>query len=346
MNKRLGNQSVIFSDPPYILAGKTIVGKTEGQGPLGRQFDTVLEDDLWEQKTWEQAERKMYEQSVRSSIQASALQPEQVQLLLGGDLLNQIISANFAARALGIPFLGLYGACSNMSEALLIGSMLLDGGFVENAVCATCSHFSTAERQYRTPLELGTQRTPSAQRTVTGAGATTLCVRREDAEKAGMLPCLRITGGTIGKVVDMGVTDANNMGAAMAPAAVDTIAMHLSDTRQDPERFDLFITGDLGTLGLELTKELLMEKGFDLAGRIIDCGCEIYDRDKQDVDAGGSGCGCSAIVLNAHILPNMRKGAYQKVLFVATGALLSTASALQGESIPGIAHAVVIEREV
>lgn len=339
--KRMGQQSVVFSSHPYIVAGASIVGKLEGEGPLGQCYDTVLDDDLWGEKTWEMAERKMYEQAITEVIRKAALPLESVQLLLGGDLLNQIISANFAARNLGIPFLGLYGACSNMAESLLVGGMLVDGGYVENAVCGTCSHFSTAERQYRTPLELGTQRTPTAQRTVTGAAASLLCSTRSQAQGAAVY----IAGGTIGKVVDMGITDVNNMGAAMAPAAADTIAMHLAEMAYDVEHYDLYVTGDLGSLGLSLCTELLQEKGYDMAGRIIDCGCEVYNARKQDVDAGGSGCGCSAVVFNAHILPQMQKGAYGRVLFVATGALLSPASSMQGESIPGIAHAVALERE-
>ena len=255
-------------------------------------------------------------------------------VFLGGDLLNQIVSSGYTARQLGIPFLGLYGACSTMAESLLLGAMLIDGGFADTALCATCSHFSTAERQYRFPLELGNQRTPTAQWTVTGAGATLL--GRESS-----LP-LCIESVTIGSVWDLKQTDANNMGAAMAPAAMQTLKSHLNDLHRIPEDYDLIVTGDLGRVGYDLMKLLCRKEGIELDQRYIDCGCEIFDV-SQDVHSGGSGCGCSAVSLNGWLLGRMLKGEIRKMLFLATGALMSPTMSQQGESIPGVAHAVSLE---
>ena len=335
---RCGGQTLVFENPPRVASRYTIVGDMEGEGTYGDCYDKVLDDDLFGRDTWEQAECRMFEESVKSALQKESLEPKWVDCLLGGDLLNQLITANFAARQLSIPFLGLYGACSTMAESLLVGASLISGGFASLVACAVTSHFCTAERQYRFPLEMGTQRTPTAQRTVTGAGCTILA-----CDGAKVAKPVRITHGTIGRVVDMGVTDVNNMGAAMAPAAADTIAAHLMDTNRKVEDYDLIVTGDLGTLGEKLCRELCLRKGVDLKDRYLDCGSTIFN-DQQDVKTGGSGCGCSAVVLNGHLLEQMLQCKYARILFVATGALLSVDSSQQGESIPGVAHGVVFER--
>ena len=339
--KRLCRQTVVFEAPPRIAAGATIVGDMEGAGPLGGYFDLILEDDTWGEDTWEKAERKMFEQTVRRALERCAMQPAEIDLLLGGDLLNQIITANFAARELAIPFLGLYGACSTMAESLLLGSMLIDGGYAGHVACAATSHFSTAERQYRFPLEMGGQTTPTAQRTVTGAGSSLLV----EAGYAGgaQFRHIFVTGGTIGRVVDLGITDANNMGAAMAPAAADTLAAHLREQNRTVSDYDMIVTGDLGSFGSEMFNELCRDKGIDLSDRHRDCGNMIFDP-AQKVDCGGSGCGCSAVTLNAFLLRRMEEGDFTRMLFMATGALMSPTAGMQGDSIPGIAHAVVIER--
>ena len=276
----------------------------------------------------------MLERAADLALSKAKVYADGVDVFLGGDLLNQIVSSGYTARQLGIPFLGLYGACSTMAESLLLGAMLIDGGFADTALCATCSHFSTAERQYRFPLELGNQRTPTAQWTVTGAGATLL-------GRESLLP-LCIESVTIGSVWDLKQTDANNMGAAMAPAAMQTLKSHLDDLHRIPEDYDLIVTGDLGRVGYDLMKLLCRKEGIELDQRYIDCGCEIFDV-SQDVHSGGSGCGCSAVSLNGWLLGRMLKGEIRKMLFLATGALMSPTMSQQGESIPGVAHAVSLE---
>ena len=301
---------------------------------MGHTFDETFTDDTLGQKSWERAEAKMLERAADLALSKAKVYADGVDVFLGGDLLNQIVSSGYTARQLGIPFLGLYGACSTMAESLLLGAMLIDGGFADTALCATCSHFSTAERQYRFPLELGNQRTPTAQWTVTGAGATLL--GRESP-----LP-LCIESVTIGSVWDLKQTDANNMGAAMAPAAMQTLKSHLDDLQRIPEDYDLIVTGDLGRVGYDLMKLLCRKEGIELDQRYIDCGCEIFDV-SQDVHSGGSGCGCSAVSLNGWLLGRMLKGEIRKMLFLATGALMSPTMSQQGESIPGVAHAVSLE---
>lgn len=340
--KRMGRQTLIFSNPGAVISSGAIVGPMEGRGPLRECFDKVLMDDTWGEDSWEKAERKMFEQAVRTAMDKVELKQGDVDCLLGGDLLNQIISANFAARELKLPFLGLYGACSTMAESLLIGGMLLDGGYANCVACIATSHFSTAERQYRNPLEMGGQTTPTAQRTVTGAG----CSIAANANFSGsrIYRNVFITAGTIGKVIDLGITDANNMGAAMAPAAADTFAAHLSDTGRGVMDYDLVVTGDLGRFGSEMFIDLCRDSGIDLIGRHMDCGNVIFSKD-QKVDCGGSGCGCSAVVLNARLLERIEKGELRRIFFMATGALMSPTSSMQSESIPGIAHGVVLERK-
>lgn len=332
--KKRGAHSYVLPSRPRIRSYASIAGQKEASGPLGHTFDETFTDDTLGQKSWERAEAKMLERAADLALSKAKVYADGVDVFLGGDLLNQIVSSGYTARQLGIPFLGLYGACSTMAESLLLGAMLIDGGFADTALCATCSHFSTAERQYRFPLELGNQRTPTAQWTVTGAGATLL--GRESP-----LP-LCIESVTIGSVWDLRQTDVNNMGAAMAPAAMQTLKSHLDDLHRIPEDYDLIVTGDLGRVGYDLMKLLCRKEGIELDQRYIDCGCEIFDV-SQDVHSGGSGCGCSAVSLNGWLLGRMLKGEIRKMLFLATGALMSPTMSQQGESIPGVAHAVSLE---
>jgi len=335
--KRLGKQTLRLSSPPSMISNASIVGPKEGEGPLAVYFDHVLKDDYFGEESWEKAECKMLKEVVKNAIKSSGMSSTNINFMFAGDLLNQIISSSFAARELQIPFIGLYGACSTMAESICMGSVMLDGGFAEAVVCATSSHFSSAERQYRFPLEQGVQRPPFAQWTVTGAGAAVLA-------EAGNGPY--ITHVTIGKVLDFGVKDANNMGAAMAPAAVDTITAHLNETGRSPLYYDLIVTGDLGNIGKAITLDMMQKEGFDINKVYNDCGSMIFDGAKQDAYAGGSGCGCSAAVLNGYIAKEMKKGNLNRVLLVATGALLSPITTWQGESIPSIAHAVAIEKTI
>ena len=332
--KKRGAHSYVLPSRPRIRSYASIAGQKEASGPLGHTFDETFTDDTLGQKSWERAEAKMLERAADLALSKAKVYADGVNVFLGGDLLNQIVSSGYTARQLGIPFLGLYGACSTMAESLLLGAMLIDGGFADTALCATCSHFSTAERQYRFPLELGNQRTPTAQWTVTGAGATLL-------GRESLLP-LCIESVTIGSVWDLKQTDANNMGAAMAPAAMQTLKSHLDDLHRIPEDYDLIVTGDLGRVGYDLMKLLCRKEGIELDQRYIDCGCEIFDV-SQDVHSGGSGCGCSAVSLNGWLLGRMLKGEIRKMLFLATGALMSPTMSQQGESIPGVAHAVSLE---
>ena len=340
MSKRMGKRTVVLHNRPGIIGWASVAGPKEKDGPYGDRFDVILPDALNGESSFEAAERSMLETAVKRCVQAAGCALRDVQMLLAGDLLNQIISAGFAARNLQIPFYGLYGACSTMSESLSLGGMIADAGFADRLVCATCSHFCTAERQYRAPLELGTQRTPTAQWTVTGSGAVMLS-GGPAAERAQVV----LTHTTCGRVIDLGIVDQNNMGAAMAPAAADTIAAHLCDLGRSFADYDLVVTGDLGHLGRDLLIELLGQKGVHVdEKKLFDCGCEIFSP-RQDTHAGGSGCGCAASMLCAHILPQLASGQLGRVLFMATGALLSPTSTLQGESIPGVAHAVVLEHK-
>ncbi len=330
----MGTQTVKIESKPRIISTYNIVGPKEGLGPLKEYFDRILEDDLHGATSFEKAESSLLYTAVTESIKKAKLKETDINYLLAGDLLNQLISSSFAARDLNIPFLGLYGACSTMAESLSVGSMIMEGGLANYVVAATSSHFSSAERQYRLPLEMGSQRPPTSQWTVTGAGAMVL-------GKKGDFPY--VTHVTIGKVKDYGITDVNNMGVAMAPAAVDTIKQHFMDTGRKPSDYDIIATGDLGIVGRKFTEELLLEYKYDMKNHYIDCGEEIFDAAKQGTNSGGSGCGCSAVVATGYLLKNMLRGKFKRVLLVSTGALLSPTSSLQGESIPGIAHAVSIE---
>lgn len=334
MGKRLGKQTISFSKCPNVIGNYSIVGQKEGNGNLKNYFDYVLKDDLFGEKTFEKAERKMIEHAILNALDGAGLRTKDLDLLICGDLLNQIISSSFAAREFDVTFLGLYGACSTMAEALAVGCCYIDGDYFDNVACATGSHFSTVERQYRFPLELGNQRPPVSQWTVTGAGCTVLSSKNSN---------IKIANATFGKVTDFGVNDVNNMGAAMAPAAMSTLITHFEDTNTTPDDYDLIVTGDLGKLGCEILLDLMENKGYKLKDNYNDCGQMIFSNN-QKVYQGGSGCGCSAVVLNSYILQKMEEGVYNKVLFAATGALLSTLSSQQGESIPGICHAVEFRR--
>jgi stage V sporulation protein AD len=332
--------TVQFKNKPKILATGTIAGPKECAGVVGKFVDKALSDDTFGEDTYEKAECKMLTFAVRKAIENGGYTEEDIDLLVSGDLLNQIISASFTARDFDFPFLGVYSACATMAESMALAATLVDGGYIRRAVAATGSHFSSAERQYRYPLELGNTRPPQAQWTVTGAGA--FLVGALEGSKEGSAIC--ITGATFGRVVDYGITDVNNMGAAMAPAAADTILTHLQDTGREADDYDLIITGDLGALGSRLLKDLLWEKGVDIEKNHVDCGEIVYNV-VEDEFQGGSGAGCSAVVLGSYLYEKLRRGEIARVLFAATGALLSTISSGQGESIPCICHAVSIERE-
>ena len=334
MGRRIGLQTVEIESKPRIISTYNIVGPKEGQGPLKEYFDQILKDDLNGTESFEKAETSLLYTAISESIKKAKLKEIDINYLLAGDLLNQLSSSCFAARDLNIPFLGLYGACSTMAESLSVASMIMEGGLANYVVAATSSHFSSAERQFRLPLEMGSQRAPTAQWTVTGAGAIVL-------GKKGKFPY--VTHVTTGKVKDYGIIDVNNMGVAMAPAAVDTIKQHFMDTGRKPSDYDIIATGDLGIIGREFTEKLLLEYKYDMKGHYIDCGEAIFDAQTQETNAGGSGCGCSAVVATGYLLKNMLKGKFKRILLVSTGALLSSTSPLQGETIPGIAHAVSIE---
>lgn len=328
-------QTVQFKNQPKIVGAYSIVGPKEGQGPFGAYFDYILKNDLFGEDTYELAERKMFEQALIGATQNAGLGIRDINLMLAGDLLNQIISSSYAARAFNVPYLGLFGACSTMAESLAIGASLINGGHFNNVLCGTGSHFSTAERQFRFPLELGNQRVPTSQWTATAAGACVL-------SKEGHGPIVSMA--TFGKVVDFGIVDVNNMGAAMAPAAADTLVRHFEDTGRKPTDYDLIVTGDLGKLGAEILVDLMEDKGFKFGPNYSDCGHSYFTRN-QDTMCGASGCGVSASVLNSYIIKKMRKGEYKRVLFAPTGALMSTTASQQGESIPSVCHAIVLEAE-
>ncbi len=331
-NKR-GRQSFHFEHMPVITAWASVAGKKESEGPLAHGFDITSQDTLFGEKTWEQAEKQMQKQALDTLLQKAGIPRAQLELVFSGDLLNQCIGSSFTLRNTGIPHLGLYGACSTMAESLLLASMAIGGGFFDRVAAMTSSHFASSERQYRFPLGYGGQRTPTAQWTVTGSGAALVC-------SGGKGP--RIDSCTVGTVTDLGIQDANNMGAAMAPAAYATIRSHLEDMKRRPEDFDRIVTGDLGQLGTEMLLELARRDGISLGGKLVDCGTMVFDLEKQDVHSGGSGCGCSAITLCSHFLDKLSKGKLKHILFCGTGALLSPTSTQQGLPIPGVCHAVSI----
>lgn len=341
--KKVGKQSMLFPSGAWLRGRGTVVGKKEGEGPLSSCFDTILQDDMYGEKSWEKAESKMLKEAMMKAVQRAGLEKDEIDVMLSGDLLNQLMSSSFMARDLHIPFLGLYGACSTMTESLVLGSILIDGGFAQNILAGASSHFCTAERQFRLPVEHGNQRPPSAQWTATAAGAVVV----SGQTAGGGLPRIRVTAATIGRVIDAGIKDANQMGAAMAPAAVDTLLNHLEDTGRGIDYYDLVVSGDLGFIGRDIMTDLLIDAGLPskkVRERYDDCGTMLFTKE-QDVHSGGSGCGCSASVFAGNLLQRMEQGELKKLLLMSTGAMLSTISPLQGESIPGIAHAIALEVE-
>ncbi len=332
--KRIGKQTLEFSTPPSILGRGAIGGKKEAQGPLGADFDQTFQDTTLETESWEKAEAQLQKEAVALALDHAGLAAGEVDFILAGDLLNQCISSTFGLLEYQMPFLGQYGACSTMAQTLLLASILVDSGAAARAAAVTSSHFCSAERQFRTPLEYGAQRTPTAQWTATAAGCAIL----------GQGGRVQVRRGLAGKIVDLGVKDPANMGAAMAPAAADSIYQFLQDTGTAPGDYDGIFTGDLGAVGSELLLQSLLDNGVDLGPVHQDCGLLLYDRDRQDVHAGGSGCGCSASVLCGHLLKRMERGQLRSILFCATGALMSPTSSQQGESIPGICHVLHLVR--
>ncbi len=336
--KICGKQSLHFSKPVYISGYSSIAGKKEGEGPLGKGFDMVDEDPLFGMNTWEEAESKMQKLACQLAIRKAGYENKDIRYLLGGDLLGQLIATSFGIMSLEIPMFGIYGACSTMGEGLSLGAILVEGGYANHVVAVTSSHFAGAEKQFRFPLGYGNQRPKCASWTVTGSGAVVL------SSTPGSQPTgIGITGITTGKVTDYGLKDSMNMGACMAPAACDVIYQNLVDFDRKPEDYDRIITGDLGVVGKEITLDIMKEKGYDITNLYMDCGIEMFDAEKQDTHAGGSGCGCSAITLTGYIMGKLRTGEWKRVLFVPTGALLSQVSFNEGQSVPGIAHGVVIE---
>lgn len=347
-SRRVGMRTFCFPTMPVISGAAAVAGVKEGKGPQAQWFDKILQEDYYGEKTFEKAESKMLKNSITMAMENAGLKRNIIDVMLTGDLLNQLMSSSYMARDVGIPYLGLYGACSTMTQSMLLASVLVDGGFCNHTVAGASSHFATAERQFRMPLEHGNQRPPQAQWTATAAGAVTIskALGRDDT------PSCRITYGTVGRVVDPSISDTNFMGAAMAPAAFDTIRMHLTDTKRTAADYDLILTGDLGRVG----KKILMDLAFSKSGKDTkegsvfngfrkvydDCGAIMYG-EVQDTHSGGSGCGCSASIMAGRIIKELRAGKYKRVMLISTGALMSTISKQQGETIPGIAHAVTVE---
>lgn len=338
MFTRTGKYTITMEKGPTILGFASVVGKKESEGPLGNLFDQSHTDTTLGEDSWEKAESRLQNEAVGLALTKAGLKSTDVDCIFAGDLLNQCISSTFGLRGLDVPFLGQFGACSTMAQTLALASVFTESGAARRAVAVTSSHFCSAERQFRFPLEYGGQRTPTAQWTATAAGS--VVVGMEPPKQGGTV---RVEAVTIGRIVDLGIKDAANMGAAMAPAAAQTLADFLQDTGASPADFDLILTGDLGFVGSELMEDLLHKDGIQIKSLHNDCGMMIYDREKQDVHAGGSGCGCSASVLCSLILQQLSKGELHKVLFLATGALMSPTSSQQGESIPGIAHLVYLK---
>lgn len=340
MNQKLGRASIRLERPVYILNSASIVGTKEGQGPLGLLFDKVGRDDMFGCKTWEEAESALQKEAVGLALEKAGLRPENISYIFAGDLLGQSMATSFGISSYQIPLLGVYGACSTCGESLALGAMSIAGGFADKVACVTSSHFASAEKEFRFPLDYGSQRPLSATWTVTGSGAFVLT---DEPEGGGRKARARISAMTVGKVVDYGLKDSMNMGACMAPAAASTLEQHFTDFAGQPEEYDKIITGDLGKVGQRVLIDLLRKQGYDISEQHMDCGLEIYDAASQDTHAGGSGCGCSAVTLSAYILKQLEEGNWKKVLFMPTGALLSKTSFNEGMSVPGIAHGIVIE---
>ena len=332
--KKVGKQTIIFDNPPTILETASIVGPKEAEGPLAKYFDKTLEDEFWGEETWEKAESKIVKETSVLTINKANLSNEQIDYCFSGDLLNQCISSSFGLRDSSIPLFGIFGACSTFVEGLSLGAVFAEISGANNILALASSHFCSAEKQFRFPLELGNQRTPTAQWTVTGSGAAII-------SKNGTGPF--ITSITTGKIVDMGIKDVNNMGAAMAPAALDTLLAHFKDTGRNPSYYDGIFSGDLGYVGKDILGDLALKNGYNINSIYNDCGVLIFDKEKQDTHSGGSGCACIATVFSGYLFNQLKAKKYKKILLIATGALTNSTTSQQGESIPGIAHAISIE---
>jgi stage V sporulation protein AD len=339
--KMAGMQSIIFQNPPFIIETSSVAGKKEGEGPLGSMFDKVHEDPMVGKNNWEEAESELIKQAIDIALQKAGLQNSNIRYLIGGDLLGQLIATSFGAVQTGIATFGIYGACSTMGEAMTLGAIMVEGGYADKVIAITSSHFAGAEKQFRFPLDYGNQRPYSASWTVTGSGAVIIS-DRDDANRESNAKVV-ISGVTTGKIVDYGIKDSMNMGAAMAPASCETIKQNFIDMGVEPEHYDKIITGDLGYVGKDILIDLLKEHGYDITNNHMDCGIEVFSKDEQDTHAGGSGCGCSAITFASFIMNQLRSRTLKRVLFVPTGALLSQVSYNEGNTIPCIAHAVVVE---
>ena len=332
--KKIGKQTFKLSNPVSIKETASIVGPKESNGPLAKYFDKCIEDEFYGESSWEKAESKFIKSATEMLFAKSGISNKDIDFCFAGDLLNQCISSCFGLRETNIPFFGIFGACSTFVESLILGAMAIDGNFAKNVLCAVSSHFCRAEKQFRFPLELGNQRPPTSQWTVTGSGACIL-------SKEGTGPY--ITHVTPGKIIDMGIKDVNNMGSAMAPAAIDTLITHFQDTSRDPDYYDGIFTGDLGYIGKDILLDIVKTKGYDITNNYNDCGILIFDKYKQDTHSGGSGCACCASVFSGYLYKKLKERKLNKILLIATGALTNSTTSQQGESIPGIAHAVSIE---
>ena len=330
----IGKQSVLFDTPVYVEQYASVVGKKEGEGPLADFFDEIIEDAMLGMNTWEEAEGRLQARAVSRLLEKSQISKDDIRYMFAGDLLGQLIATSFGLEKFNIPVFGLFGACSTMSEAISLGAMAVSGGFAQNVIALASSHFASAEKQFRYPLEYGSQRPLTSTWTVTGCGALIL---------TSQITGVKVKGITNGKIIDYGVKDSMNMGACMAPAAADLIVANFKDFETDEKYYDRIITGDLGTVGREILINLVKEKGYDISQIHMDCGIEIFDPQKQGTHAGGSGCGCSAVVFSSYIIDNVRDGKWKRILFIPTGALLSTVSYNEGQSVPGIAHGVIVE---
>lgn len=341
-NRILGVSSIFPEHPVFIRESASVVGKKEGEGPLGNLFDVIIRDDMFGCSCWEEAESRLQNEALGRALQKAGWKKEDLRFLFAGDLLGQEIATSFGLMNFETPLIGLYGACSTCGLSLMLGAMSIVGGFADRVACVTSSHFASAEKEFRYPLAYGNQRPLSASWTVTGSGAFLLEGEAEkNRENAGIRA--RITGMTVGKIVDYGLKDSMNMGACMAPAAASTIERHLKDFGRTPEYYDRIITGDLGSVGKTILLELLGQRGIDISGQYMDCGIEIFDPKEQDTHAGGSGCGCSASVLSAYILKMLEEGVWKRVFFAPTGALLSKTSFNEGKNVPGICHGLILE---
>lgn len=370
MSEKLnGSQTILFTNPPLILGCGSIVGQKEGEGPYGKYFDEICMDPMIGGETWEEGESNLISRACNHAIENAGIKKNDLNFAVGGDLLGQIMATTFGISRLNTPFLGLYGACSTMGESLSVAGMLVDGGYADLALAVTSSHFAGAEKQFRFPLGYGAQRPMAATWTVTGSGAVILAseeyLRRGcggnnsgnslggTVGKSSGTGCgkndpgtntfVRVRGFTIGKIVDYGVMDSMNMGAVMAPAAADTLLAHFNDTGRRPEDYDLIVTGDLGKVGSDILKDFMKSGGYDITKQHFDCGVQIFDDEKQDTHSGGSGCGCAATILCGYLIKELKSGRLKRILFMPTGALLSPVSFHEGKSIPGIAHAVILE---